>query len=257
MNVLIADEHLTTRETVALHLKNAGHRVHAAKDGKEALGLLEEHRPDVALLDLNLLDISAFAIAKLTRDKADFNHTRLVAFSGEMDTASWDRAAEAGFDYVLNKPVSPDQIDAFLRAPRPEDLFGASIALRKRSAEILKKSESLSKRAAAARARAGVLLGRNQFRVVTPNKLNLAVSKHAKTFGYSRVCFVVVRLEAGQVAHTDQHFATASAAKHYARNHCQNGYFYTLNQRQTAKGTELFPSLEQVQNYLDHGSFLQ
>jgi CheY-like chemotaxis protein len=255
MNVLIADDHHETREVIALHLKNAGHRILAAKDGKEALGLLEEHRPDVALLDLNLPDISAFVIAKMTREKSDLKQTRLVAFSKDTDTACWDRAAEAGFDYVLNKPASPDQIDAFVCAPATDALLRASIDLRKRSAEILKKSESLSKRSAAARARVEHLR-HSQFRIVTPNKLNLAVSKQARVLGYSRVCFVVVRLEAGQIAHTDQHFATASAAKHYARNHCQNGYFYALNQRQTANGTELFPSLEQVQNYLDHGSFL-
>lgn len=136
----------------------------------------------------------------------------------------------------------------------PDALARASSKLQARSDEILKKSSALSKRSAAAQARA-TTLQQKHFRIVTPNKLNLAVSRYARVQGYSRVCFVVVKLEGGRVCHIGQHFPTTAAAKLYARSYGRNGYFYSLNQRQTPGQTELFPSLEQIQNYLDSGTF--
>jgi CheY-like chemotaxis protein len=254
MNVLIADDRLETRELVSQHVGLSGHRVFAAKNGKEAMNLLETHTPDVILLDLNLPEISAFELVKIARKKPKLSRTRLVALSGSGDTIAIRRADEAGFDYIMDKSAPAAVIDAFISAPWPDALTRISYDLRRRSEEILKKSESLSLRCASARQRAAEIQ-ENSLRIVTPNKLNLAISKYAKQYGYKRVCFVVVKIQAGRVYHTGQHFSTGRAAKLYARNQCGSGYFYSLNQRQASGRTELFPSLEQVQNYLDNGSF--
>lgn len=256
MNVLIADNRRETREVVATHLADAGHQIFAAENGRDALALLHKHHPDLALLDLDLElpHISAFELARITRENSQFQNTRLVACSAGLPAAGWQEAAEAGFDFVLSKPIPRDTIDAVLEAPANSALSRASLDLRTRSAEIQKKSDALSLRAAAAQARAASV--REKFgRIVTPNKLNLAVSKHARSNGYARVCFVVVKLEDDKVVHTGKHFSTVAAAKKFARTECNNGYFYSLNERQTAGRAELFPALEQVQHYLDFGSF--
>jgi CheY-like chemotaxis protein len=255
MNVLIADVHLETREVVSRHLGSSGHSIFAAKDGKEALNLLEAHAPGVMLLDLNLPEISALELAKIARKTPGLSKTRLIALSGGGNTASLEQADEAGFDYILIKPATAAVIDAFVSAPPPDTLTRVCRDLLKRSDEILKKSESLSLRSARARQHAADIQVKNALRIVTPNKLNLAVSKHARQQGYSRVCFVVVKIEAGRICHTGQHFPTVAAAKLYARSQCGGGYFYALNQRQTPGRTELFPSLEQVQYYLDNVCF--
>jgi hypothetical protein len=92
-------------------------------------------------------------------------------------------------------------------------------------------------------------------RSVTPQKLCLAVAKHAKGMGqYRRVCYVVVSIDSGKIEHVDNHFRTATDAKKHARKFGLNGYFYPMYERKEPI-REFFPSANQIMKFISHGAF--
>ena len=91
---------------------------------------------------------------------------------------------------------------------------------------------------------------------VTPQKLCLAVAKHAKGMGqYRRVCYVVVNIDSGRIEHVDNHFRTATEAKKHARKFGLNGYFYPIYERKMPI-REFFPSATQIMKFLSQGAFV-
>ncbi len=106
--VLLADDNQDSTRTFAMLLTLWGHTVEVAHDGEEALRTAESFKPDVALLDIGMPRMDGYEVARRIRSGPDGNRIKLVAVTG------WDReedrlrAAEAGFDRHLVKPVKPD-----------------------------------------------------------------------------------------------------------------------------------------------------
>jgi hypothetical protein len=91
---------------------------------------------------------------------------------------------------------------------------------------------------------------------VTPQKLCLAVARHARNMGeFRRVCYVVVRIDEGKMEHVDNHFRTVKEAKKHARKLGLSGYFYPMYEREAHK-REFFPSARQILNFIARGAFM-
>ena len=60
--ILIVDDEREIADVVALYLQNENYDVVKAYNGKDALRLVEEEKPDMALLDVMLPDIDGFTI---------------------------------------------------------------------------------------------------------------------------------------------------------------------------------------------------
>jgi CheY-like chemotaxis protein len=157
MHILVADDHLETLEMMTILLSQSAHIVLTARDGDEVVNLLQRNVPDVMMLDLALPKKDGFEIAEYTRKFPRFHDTRLIAFTGYANIASIERAAQAGFDYFLAKPATPNAIELFLNAPKPKALALTSMELQLRSQRLISKAASLSKRAAAAQERSNFL----------------------------------------------------------------------------------------------------
>ena len=94
-------------------LSGAGFRCLEARDAKEALALLEGHRPDLAILDLALPGMSGAELAWRIREKSP--DLPLVALSGKLKTWDADDLEDLGFTRIFAKPMDCDE---FLRVCR-------------------------------------------------------------------------------------------------------------------------------------------
>lgn len=65
--LLVVDDEPNIRELLSASLRLAGFEVEAAADGRQALRLSEESRPDLVILDVMLPDLDGFAIADRLR----------------------------------------------------------------------------------------------------------------------------------------------------------------------------------------------
>jgi len=113
MSLLVVDDNLDARESLAALLSTLGHRVRAAADGSEALRVTAEDHPDAVLLDIGLPGLDGFEVAQRLRAMPGMETALLIAITGYAGEVDRLRAKESGFDSHLTKPVD---IDSLLRA---------------------------------------------------------------------------------------------------------------------------------------------
>ena len=114
--VLIADDNAVAVESLQLWLRLSGHDVRTAMTGADALTVAETFRPEVALLDLGLPDMSGFDVARRIRKSAWGQEIVLVALTGWGQEEDLRRTAEAGFHHHLTKPIPPDAIEELIQS---------------------------------------------------------------------------------------------------------------------------------------------
>jgi PAS domain S-box-containing protein len=108
--VLVVDDNADTAETLALMLTAQGLAARTAQDGRSALAVAEEFRPDVAVLDLGLPDISGDEVARILRRQPWGKTMVLIAVTGWGQPRDRQRTAAAGLDVHLVKPVDPNEL---------------------------------------------------------------------------------------------------------------------------------------------------
>jgi CheY-like chemotaxis protein len=97
-----------------LWLESEGLRVLSAEDGLEGAELIEQAKPDLALVDLGLPVMNGFELARRIRASRAHDAIRLVALSGYGRDADVQAALEAGFDEHLTKPPDPARLEQLL-----------------------------------------------------------------------------------------------------------------------------------------------
>jgi signal transduction histidine kinase/ActR/RegA family two-component response regulator len=116
--VLIADDNRDAAESLSQLLELSGHEVRVAHLGKTALSLAQTFRPDVAVLDIGMPDLSGYEVARALRQELWATHLQLIALTGWGQDHDRRSAMEAGFDHHLTKPIDLDQLDSLI-AGRP------------------------------------------------------------------------------------------------------------------------------------------
>jgi CheY-like chemotaxis protein len=85
-------------------LEILGHEVRTVHDGPRALAEAEEFLPDVVLLDIGLLGMDGFEVARRMRQDHIKKDAALVAITGYGQDEDRRRSHEAGFDAHLVNP---------------------------------------------------------------------------------------------------------------------------------------------------------
>ncbi len=114
MTVLLAEDDAVTREAVTELLENEGHRVRAARDGREALDLWHAERPGLVLLDIMMPGASGYEVCRtIRREDLRVPVIFLSAKSEEVDVVL---GLELGADDFLRKPFGKHELLARVRA---------------------------------------------------------------------------------------------------------------------------------------------
>jgi CheY-like chemotaxis protein len=108
--VLVADDHVDSRDSLAALLKLSGHAVHVASDGAEAIELAEEFHPDVIFLDLNMPKASGYEVCERIRESDWAERVPIYALTSHDTVEDVQRSKAAGFDAHLTKPLDPDAL---------------------------------------------------------------------------------------------------------------------------------------------------
>jgi CheY-like chemotaxis protein len=114
--ILVVEDNTDARAMLRHMLEAAGHEVHEAGDGLEALAMALALRPDVALIDLGLPEVDGYEVARRLRASDEQRRILLVAVTGYGSPDDREHSLAAGFDVHLVKPVDPDMLaDALAR----------------------------------------------------------------------------------------------------------------------------------------------
>jgi DNA-binding response OmpR family regulator len=82
LKVLIADDNQDAAESISMILELAGHEVRVAHLGEAALSLAQLFRPDTALLDIGMPDLSGYEVARRLRQEPWASNMQLIALTG-------------------------------------------------------------------------------------------------------------------------------------------------------------------------------
>jgi CheY-like chemotaxis protein len=103
--ILIAEDNLVNRELLREMLEARNYRVAEARDGKEALAKIDEVKPDLILLDINMPVLDGFAVIRLIRENPIFYQVPVFAVTAYAMKEDRERVLKAGFNSYIAKPI--------------------------------------------------------------------------------------------------------------------------------------------------------
>jgi len=115
--ILIADDNRDGAESMQLYLQMHGHEVHVVFNGGDALKLAQQIKPEVAVIDIGLPDMSGYDVARRMRETVWGNSVLLIALTGWVQESDRLRARAAGFDRHCTKPVDPGELERLFSSP--------------------------------------------------------------------------------------------------------------------------------------------
>ena len=113
--VMVVDDSVTVRKVTGRFLEREGFRVITAKDGVDAMRVLQDNTPDVMLLDIEMPRMDGFEVARLVRSTQRLKNLPIIMITSRTGEKHRDRALAMGVDHYLGKPYQEDVLMAAVR----------------------------------------------------------------------------------------------------------------------------------------------
>jgi chemosensory pili system protein ChpA (sensor histidine kinase/response regulator) len=107
---LVVDDSITVRRVTQRLLERNGMRVLTARDGMDAVTVMEEHVPDVVLLDIEMPRMDGYEVAAHMRSDPRLKHVPIIMITSRVGEKHRARALELGVDEYLGKPYQESQL---------------------------------------------------------------------------------------------------------------------------------------------------
>ena len=122
-NILIADDEPNQLELMSFNLSNAGYSIIKATNGKEAIELIENHSPDLIILDWMMPKMSGIDVCRTLRSRPETKQIPIIILSARSEDSDKSLGLDTGADDYITKPFSPKElisrVKALLRRARP------------------------------------------------------------------------------------------------------------------------------------------
>jgi len=109
-NVLVVDDSLSARRTLAQVISDAGYEPRTAVDGLDAIDAIEERLPDLILLDLEMPRMNGLELAAHLRSDQLTHDIPIVMVTSRSTAKHREQAHAAGIDAFITKPYSEDEL---------------------------------------------------------------------------------------------------------------------------------------------------
>lgn len=118
--ILIVDDEPNIVTALEYLLQRSGYEVLLAQDGAAALKQVEQHLPDLMLLDVMMAVKSGYEVCQRMRERADWRHIKIIMLSAKGREAEVNKGLSLGADFYVTKPFSNKdlvaKIDELLRS---------------------------------------------------------------------------------------------------------------------------------------------
>ena len=117
MRILIAEDNLTSRCALELHLARWGYEVVSTTDGAEAWAVFQEPgAPRLAILDWMMPRMDGLEVCRRVRAQPTVEPPYIILLTARGDRDDIVAGLDSGADEYLTKPVDPGELKARLRA---------------------------------------------------------------------------------------------------------------------------------------------
>ena len=107
---LVVDDSITVRRVTERFLQRHGMRVLTAKDGLDAISVLQDTRPDVILLDIEMPRMDGYEFASHVRNDERYSDVPIIMITSRVGDKHRARAIELGVNDYLGKPYQDAQL---------------------------------------------------------------------------------------------------------------------------------------------------
>jgi chemosensory pili system protein ChpA (sensor histidine kinase/response regulator) len=107
---LVVDDSITVRRVTQRLLERNGMRVLTARDGMDAVAVLEDQVPDVILLDIEMPRMDGYEVAAHVRSDPRLQAVPIIMITSRVGEKHRTRAIELGVNDYLGKPYQESQL---------------------------------------------------------------------------------------------------------------------------------------------------
>lgn len=113
--ILVVDDEPSIRFSTSYALEQMGYSVITAEHGKEALRIIEEYQPHLAIVDIAMPQMDGYELIRWIRQRPAFRLLPVVFLTGRTETEERIRGYQMGGDAYLPKPFELDELHAVVR----------------------------------------------------------------------------------------------------------------------------------------------
>ena len=110
LKVLVIDDSNTIRRSAEIFLKQGGHEVMLAEDGFDALGKVNDYRPDLIFCDILMPRLDGYQTCAIIKRNSRFSGVPIVMLSSKDGVFDKARGRMVGSQDYLTKPFTKDQL---------------------------------------------------------------------------------------------------------------------------------------------------
>ncbi len=116
LTALVVDDSITMRRVTQRLLERRGAKVFTARDGLDAITVLQEHPVDIILLDIEMPRMDGYQFATHVRNDSKLKHLPIVMITSRSGEKHRAKAIEIGVNDYLSKPYQESQLVAAIEA---------------------------------------------------------------------------------------------------------------------------------------------
>jgi chemosensory pili system protein ChpA (sensor histidine kinase/response regulator) len=118
--VMVVDDSITVRKVTSRLLERNDMNAISAKDGVEAVSLLQETIPDVMLLDIEMPRMDGYELAIHVRNEPRLRHIPIIMITSRSGEKHRQRAMQIGVDVYMTKPFQESELLENIRTLLPK-----------------------------------------------------------------------------------------------------------------------------------------
>jgi len=112
--ILVVDDNTDAAESLSLLLQLNAHEIRTATNGRDALLIAQEFKPDIGFLDIGMPGMTGFELASRLRAMPETAGMTLIAVTGWGSDEDLARSREAGIDHHYTKPIAAETVSQLL-----------------------------------------------------------------------------------------------------------------------------------------------
>jgi two-component system cell cycle response regulator DivK len=108
--IVYIEDNMLNMRLIRRMLSSEDYVIHESTTGLNGLALIEQHHPDLILMDINLPDIEGMEIARRVKGNSELMHIPIIALTANAMHGDRERFLAGGCDGYLAKPVSRTEL---------------------------------------------------------------------------------------------------------------------------------------------------
>lgn len=109
-SVLIVDDSLSVRNSLSQLMSDGGYRVVTARDGLEAINVIDKEKPDIVLTDLEMPRMNGLELVSYIRNTEHITGMPIVMITSRTQAKHRQQAELAGVNRYITKPFTEDEV---------------------------------------------------------------------------------------------------------------------------------------------------